>query len=223
MNPVLVFEAASKAHAGRTVLPPTHLALAPGELLAVTGPSGAGKSTLLRLAAGLIAPDSGRVTVRAASVGFVFQEPRLLPWLRALDNAALPLLALGVPRRQSRHRAALLLDALGLGGFHAVFPARLSGGMRQRVSLARALVLEPKLLLLDEPYTGLDQALKLDVRGLVERQLADTNAAAVLVTHDSGDIPQRPHQTLRLGADQGDVSDAWRSGACRLEWPRNAS
>lgn len=202
-GPVLVFEAAAKAHAGRTVLPPTDLVLAPGELLAVTGPSGAGKSTLLRLAAGLMAPDSGRVLVTAARVGFAFQEPRLLPWLSALDNAALPLLALGQPRSQARARAAGLLDALGLDGFHAHYPARLSGGMRQRVNLARALVLEPRLLLLDEPCTGLDEALKQDVRALLERQLLATGAASVLVTHDPADLPRRPCKTLALGGPQG--------------------
>lgn len=199
MTTVLSFHAASKTHAGRTVLPPTDIVLAHGDILAVTGPSGAGKSTLLRLAAGLATPDSGRVAIATRRIGFVFQEPRLLPWLCALDNASLPLRAAGCSRDEAGRRASTLLDALGLAEFHRAFPSQLSGGMRQRVSLARALALEPDLLLLDEPYTGLDEALKQDVRGLVERRLMATNAAAVLVTHDRGDIPDRVRTILRLG------------------------
>lgn len=200
MSPVLVFEGAVKRLSGRVILPTLHLALGPGELLAVTGPSGAGKSTLLRLAAGLLAPDSGRVRRNAARLGFVFQEPRLLPWLSALENAALPLLALGIARAEAQRRAAPVLDALGLEGFHKAFPAQLSGGMRQRVNLARALALEPDLLLLDEPYTGLDEACKAQARGVVAQHLARNGTATLLVTHDTSDIPDAAARELRLAA-----------------------
>jgi len=198
MSPLVLFEAASKLHGGRPVLPPTDLCLRPGQIMAVTGPSGVGKSTLLRLAAGLLRPDSGLVTRNARRIGFVFQEPRLLPWLTALDNAALPLRALGRTGLEARAASARLLDALGLADFHASYPAQLSGGMRQRVNLARALALKPDLLLLDEPYTGLDEALKDEVRATVAGYLERSGAAALLVTHDASDIPDGAARELRL-------------------------
>lgn len=198
MNQTLVFTGAAKSHGGRFTLPRTDFTLAPGELLAVTGPSGAGKSTLLRLAAGLIRPDTGEVRVNARRIGFVFQEPRLLPWLTALDNTALPLRVLGLTRVQARDRARAELEALGLAAALAVHPGRLSGGMRQRVNLARALAIEPDLLLLDEPFTGLDDDLKAEVRGLVAAYLTRSGAAAVLVTHDRRDIPEGAVRELRL-------------------------
>jgi NitT/TauT family transport system ATP-binding protein len=135
-----------------------------GEFLSVLGPSGCGKSTLLRLIAGLAAPSGGIIegttNGRAASdreLGFVFQEPTLLPWATALANTLLPLKLQGMARSESEARAAESLRLVGLGGFEQAYPRELSGGMKMRVSIARALVTAPSLLLMDEPFAALDE------------------------------------------------------------------
>lgn len=144
---------------GTEALADLSLALSPGERLVLVGPSGAGKSTLLRIIAGLSLPTSGTIewTGKPPGIGYVFQEPTLLPWRTALGNVALPLRLRAVPRAAARARAAAELDRLGLGGFHHAVPSELSGGMRMRVALARALVAGPALLLLDEPFAALDE------------------------------------------------------------------
>jgi NitT/TauT family transport system ATP-binding protein len=132
-----------------------------GEFLSILGPSGCGKSTALRLIAGLSAPSRGTVELRdvadKAGVGFVFQEPTLMPWARVSNNVALPLELSGVSGEQATRRAAQALARVGLVGFGDAFPRELSGGMKMRVSIARALVTEPSLLLMDEPFAALDE------------------------------------------------------------------
>ena len=130
-----------------------------GEFVSLLGPSGCGKSTALRLAAGLLTPDAGAVTYSGGKpeIGFVFQEPTLMPWADALANARLPLDLKQMSRDQANARAAAALARVGLAGFERAFPRELSGGMKMRVSLARALVAEPQLLLLDEPFAALDE------------------------------------------------------------------
>ena len=133
--------------------------VAPGEFVSLLGPSGCGKSTALRLAANLLTPDSGTITFPNGKpeIGFVFQEPTLMPWADALTNARLPLDLQNEPRGQANDRAASALARAGLAGFERALPHELSGGMKMRVSLARALVSEPQLLLLDEPFAALDE------------------------------------------------------------------
>ncbi|HSQ62469.1 MAG TPA: ABC transporter ATP-binding protein [Polyangiaceae bacterium] len=137
------------------------LDIAPGEFVALLGPSGCGKSTLLRLVAGLDRPDAGAITLTSPAhdggVAFVFQDAHLLPWRNVVDNAALPLELEGVGATERRARARAVLADLGLGEAGALLPRELSGGMRMRVSLARALVTGPALLLLDEPFAALDE------------------------------------------------------------------
>jgi NitT/TauT family transport system ATP-binding protein len=174
-------------YAGRgRALGPFSLALAAGEITALVGPSGCGKSTALRLLAGLEGPTRGAVrrTPGRGETAVVFQAPTLAPWLSSEGNVALPLELAGTPRDEARARAAEALGAVGLPNVCAARPAQLSGGMAMRVSLARALVTQPQLLLLDEPFAALDEITR---RGLADDVLALWAAslpAMVFVTHN---------------------------------------
>jgi NitT/TauT family transport system ATP-binding protein len=136
----------------------------PGDLVSLVGPSGCGKSTLLRILAGLHPHDGGELKIGSAThsfdpardVGMVFQAPLLLKWRRILENVLLPAEILGLPQKESRERAKGLLALVGLTGYEEKYPYELSGGMQQRVNLARALVMDPKILLMDEPFASLD-------------------------------------------------------------------
>jgi len=167
-------------------LGPFNLEIAAGEIVALVGPSGCGKSTALRLLAGLEAPTRGEVA-RAAGRGetaVVFQAPTLAPWLSARANAALPLELAGTARTVAAERADAALARVGLAGAEAARPAHLSGGMAMRVSLARALTTEPKLLLLDEPFAALDEITRRALADDVLRLWADIRPAIVFVTHN---------------------------------------
>ena len=167
-------------------LGPFSLAVAPGEIVALVGPSGCGKSTAMRLLAGLEAPSRGTVT-RAPGRGetaVVFQAPTLAPWRTARANAALPLELAGVARAEANTRADAALARVGLAGAEAARPAQLSGGMAMRVSLARALVTNPKLLLLDEPFAALDEITRRALADDVLRLWAETRPGIVFVTHN---------------------------------------
>ncbi|BBF93119.1 ABC transporter ATP-binding protein [Blastochloris tepida] len=161
------------------------LAVAPGRLVALLGRSGCGKTTSLRLAAGLVAPASGRVENRFRRTATVFQEPRLLPWADATDNAAFGLAALGVGRDERRARAAGLLTGFGFApGDLGKRPAELSGGMQSRVAIARAFAVEPDLVLMDEPFAALDVGLRRELQDLVREAVERRGTAALFVTHD---------------------------------------
>jgi NitT/TauT family transport system ATP-binding protein len=157
-----------------------------GELLCLLGASGCGKSTLLRILAGLIAPSKGEVTWpagRPRNIGFVFQDATLMPWSRALENAALPLRLHGVSRAEREARAGEALRAVGLAGFERALPRELSGGMRMRVSIARALVTRPSLLLMDEPFAALDEMTRARLNDDLLRLQSERGITVVFVTH----------------------------------------
>jgi NitT/TauT family transport system ATP-binding protein len=171
---------------GTLALKGIDLAVEEGEFLSLLGPSGCGKSTLLRVIAGLIPASSGRVEVRAArhgETGFAFQDPTLMPWASAIGNVMLPLRLSGVPRREAEPRAAEALTQVGLSGFERARPRALSGGMRMRVSIARALVTRPRLLLLDEPFAALDEITRHRLNDDLLTLWAATRFTAILVTH----------------------------------------
>ena len=189
---MLTAEIERKAFAGRVAIAGLRFGLAAGEILAICGPSGCGKSTLLRLVAGLDADFDGalRWTGAAPRLGMAFQEPRLLPWRTVRDNLAL---ANAAPQH-----AAEMLDLLGLADAADVLAGRLSLGMARRVALARALAVEPDLLLLDEPFASLDAAAVGVARGLLLRAWTARPCAALLVTHDLADAAALADRVLLL-------------------------
>ena len=159
-------------------------------ICAVVGPNGSGKSTLLRLIAGLLRPDAGAIAIDGDAVadadervGLVFQEPRLLPWRTAIDNVAFPLELAGIDRAARHEKARELLDLVGLTPFARAYPHQMSGGMRQRAAIARALAREPQILLLDEPFSALDAL----TRERFNAELLDiwqrTGTTILIVTH----------------------------------------
>ena len=161
----------------KTVLQRCSLALGLGEHLALMGPSGCGKTTLLRCALGLQLPDSGTVTCDFQRAAAVFQEPRLLPWRNALDNV----LAVTGKAPAARENALQWFEKLEIAEAAALYPEELSGGMQQRVSIARAMAAQPDFLVLDEPFKGLDEALRERVLALLNGSLKQT--AVLLATH----------------------------------------
>ena len=163
----------------------------PGELVSLVGPSGCGKSTLLKILAGLHAHDAGEVRIGSPShpfdpardVGMVFQAPLLLKWRRILENVMLPAEILGLPKAESRERARHLLNMVGLAGNEDKYPYELSGGMQQRAAIARALVHDPKLVLMDEPFGALDALTREKMNLELLRIWKEAGKTIVFVTH----------------------------------------
>ncbi|CAN5319302.1 ABC transporter ATP-binding protein [soil metagenome] len=193
---------------GRPRLGPLDILINTGEIIAIVGASGAGKSTVLRLLAGLERGHGAVARTPGATTGFVFQSPTLMPWADALTNVALPLELTGVSHTQARARAAAALAAVGLDDRTTALPRQLSGGMTMRVSLARALVTEPDLLLLDEPFAALDSITR---RGLIEDLHQIWNArrpAIVFVTHDVEEAVYFADRVVVLGPHDGNMTEA---------------
>ena len=175
---------------GSVALDGVSLEVAPGSVAVLVGPSGCGKTTLLRMVAGLDRPTRGTVTVEgvgpegaAAAVAIAFQEPRLLPWRSTVRNVALPLELRGVRRRERLARAREMLGLVGLGDAHRKLPGQLSGGMRMRAAIARALVTRPQVLLLDEPFGALDEITRHALDDMLLGLNASLGMTVLLVTH----------------------------------------
>jgi len=194
--PALCIEGVSKSFAGQPVLDAIDLDLLPGEIVCILGPSGCGKTTLLNIVAGLQRPDAGRV-VFAGRIGYVFQDPRLLPWRTVRENIAFGLKrgkTFGVKTRADRDvRPRMLcsdatvqqyMERLGLAGVAEKYPHQLSGGMRQRVTLGRALAIDPDLLLLDEPFKSLDVLLRVELLRLLVEEWKIKPRPVLFVTHE---------------------------------------
>jgi NitT/TauT family transport system ATP-binding protein len=186
--------------------------VAPGEFLAVIGPSGCGKSTLFNIIGGLLGGYQGRVAVGGetisgphASIGMVFQEESTFPWRNVVDNVAFPLEIAGVARRERIERARRFVSMVGLDGFERRYPSELSGGMRQRVSMARTLASEPKILLMDEPFASLDEQTRLllgDKVLQIQQQLKQT---MLLITHNITEAVQLADRILVMSYRPGRV------------------
>jgi len=186
------------------------VAIAPGQFVSLLGPSGCGKSTVLRLIAGLELPSAGRVRIGGAAAGeraevmsYVFQEPTLMPWASALDNVALPLRIQGAAREAAHLRAGQALAAVGLADRAAAFPAELSGGMKMRTSIARALVTRPAALLLDEPFAALDEISRQRLNDELLALWGQQAPTAVFVTHSVFEAVYLSQRVLVMGGSPG--------------------
>lgn len=197
------------------VLDDVSITLHEDEVVALLGKSGSGKSTLLRTLAGLIAPSSGEVRYRGTPLNganpgaaMVFQSFALMPWLTVQDNVELGLRAAGVPEKERRRRALEAIDQIGLDGFETAYPRELSGGMRQRVGFARALVLQPDVLMMDEPFSALDVLTSENLRGELISLWARPDFATrciCIVTHDIEEAVLLADRVLVLGSNPGHI------------------
>lgn len=204
------------------------LTLADGEFVAIVGPSGCGKSTLLNFVAGFLKPTSGSVRVFGAApggtaadpgVGYMFQTHALLPWRSVLRNVELGLELAGIPRAARRERAQAILAQVGLSAYGQHYPSELSGGMRQRAALARTLVADPRLLLMDEPFGALDAQTRLVVHELFLRVWEAGNGGArksvLFVTHDLAEAIALADRVLVMGARPGRIVASYQVGLPR--------
>lgn len=200
---------------GTLALRELNMTIKDGEFLSLLGPSGCGKSTVLRMVAGLSQPSAGEIQLRPQSgdagdstdrVAFVFQEPTLMPWANVIRNVMLPLRIVGTPKAEAVERAREALAGVGLTGFEESYPRELSGGMKMRVSIARAIVTRPKVLLLDEPFAALDEITRLklnnDLLDLWDKQ----RFTAIFVTHSVPEAVYLSQRILVMAARPGRVS-----------------
>ncbi|MCA1369249.1 ABC transporter ATP-binding protein [Bradyrhizobium sp. BRP14] len=192
------------------VLKDVNLHIRSGESLAIVGASGSGKTTLLRVMAGLDEADAGEVLIDGKTVrgvgaerAVIFQEPRLLPWLTVIDNVAFGLETRGVSRQQAKARARRYVQLVGLQQFENAYPRQLSGGMAQRVGIARALVVQPEILLLDEPLGALDAMTKISMQQELARIWRDEDVTTILVTHDLEEAIYLADRILILPREKG--------------------
>ncbi len=197
------------------VIAPTDLSIVPGEIVALLGPSGSGKSTILRMLSGLSKPSAGRVywhgkpiAEAEVNVSIVFQNFALFPWLTVMENVAAPLQARGVEAAERRERSLKMLDMVGLDGFEGAYPKELSGGMRQRVGFARALVVEPEVLFMDEPFSALDvltaENLRSELLELWAKKTMPTRSV-FLVTHNIEEAVLLADRIIVLGRNPGRI------------------
>ncbi|WP_396918477.1 ABC transporter ATP-binding protein [Mycolicibacterium sp.] len=203
----VVFADVTKSYATGTVaLDHVDLAIEHGGFVAVVGPSGCGKSTLLRMAAGLEQPTTGSVALDTDSVGFIFQEPTLLPWRTVRANVELCSELGASSRSETKWRAAEAISTVGLEQFAGQLPSALSGGMKMRVSLARALTLSPQLMLLDEPFGALDEMTRLDMQVELQRLYTQEEFTAMFVTHSVSEAVYLAKRVVVMTARPGRVA-----------------
>src|ERR1700678_306999 len=212
------------------VIAPTDLAVYPGEILALLGPSGSGKSTLLPLLTGLAKPAAGQVWWHGQplagpcpNVSIVFQSFALFPWLTVLDNVQAPLKAIGTLPHERMKRSLRTIDSVGLDGFETAFPKELSGGMKQRVGFARALVVEPEVLFMDEPFSALDVLPAENLRGELLDLWSDRKLptrAVFIVTHNIEEAVLLADRIIVLGKNPGKIRTDFRVNIPRPRDPK---
>lgn len=197
-----------------TALEGIDFTIADGEFVAIIGPSGCGKTTLLRMIAGLLKPSTGRVVVEGRpvkgpqeAVGVVFQRPVLLPWRTAIDNVLLPVEVKRKLTAEDRGRAIQTLKLVGLDGFERHYPQQMSGGMQQRVAISRALIHDPKILLLDEPFGAVDALTREILNVEVNRLWVKTRKTSVLITHSISEAVYLATRVVVMAARPGRVTE----------------
>jgi NitT/TauT family transport system ATP-binding protein len=206
-----------------TALEDVSIDVRPGRFVVLVGPSGCGKSTLLMMMAGLLQQTSGTITINGAPisrpdpdrVGVVFQEPSLFPWLTAEENVEFPLALRGLAKAERRARAQDALNLVGLHGFGRRHPHELSGGMKQRVSIARGLVQDPPVLLMDEPFAALDEQTRMTMGDELLRIWAATGKTIVFVTHSLTEAVYLADEVLVMSARPGRIVDHLQVGLPR--------
>jgi ABC-type nitrate/sulfonate/bicarbonate transport system ATPase subunit len=191
--------------------------IAEGTFSSLVGPSGCGKSTILNLIARLDHHTSGDISVNGSRMGFVFQQPRLLAWRTVMDNVALPLEQDNFDKQSRRERASKYLALVGLSGFENYYPLQLSGGMQQRVAIARALVIDPDILLMDEPFSGLDEFTARKLRQELIRIWQETGKTIVFVTHSIGESVFLSQQILIVSQKPATI---FKQVAVNVPYPR---
>lgn len=219
MRAGITFEGVSKTFPGRPILDDFSLSVAPGELVALVGASGTGKTTLLNIVAGLEPPDRGHVRSGAEGgrLGVVFQQPRLLDWVSVRGNVELALKAAGM----SPGDALPALKAVGLADYADDYPSRLSGGQRQRVAVARAFAIEPEVVLLDEPFSALDELTARRLRLLLQDLWSRAPRAGLLVTHSPGEAAFLSDRVVVLSGRPARVSAEYRIDLPRPRSPED--
>ncbi|MFG3591245.1 ABC transporter ATP-binding protein [Bradyrhizobium sp. RDI18] len=214
--PAIAFDGVRLEFDGKCVVDGLSLDVAPGEFACVVGPSGCGKTTLLRLVTGLLSPTQGEVRRFGAPVGgpsrdvaIVFQDygRALLPWRTAAGNVALAFEAMGTPRQERAARVAELLDKVGLAGHVDKYPAQLSGGMQQRVQIARCLAQEPRVLLMDEPFGALDALTRQALQDEIAKLVKESGATVLFVTHDLDEAIYLGDRVFALQANPGRLAE----------------
>ncbi len=197
-----------------------------GDFVSLLGPSGCGKSTALKMIAGLLPVTSGRIDITPPEgntekdLGFVFQEPTLMPWTTVLDNVWLPLRLAGISRKDALDRIRQALAAVGLSKFEATYPRALSGGMKMRVSIARAMVTRPRTLLMDEPFAALDEITRMKLNNDVIRLAAEHKLTVIFVTHSVFESVYLSNRIIVMAARPGRVAADMTVAA---PWPRDES
>jgi NitT/TauT family transport system ATP-binding protein len=230
-RPVVELRGVAKRYSNGTLaVTGVDLDLRAGEFVSLLGPSGCGKTTVLRMVAGLGDVSAGQINWPTSAhdwrgqplrdVGFVFQEATLMPWATALDNVVLPLKLKRLPPLEASRRAEAALDAVGLGTFQRAYPRELSGGMKMRVSIARALVTEPKVLLMDEPFAALDEITRQKLNDDLLALWAKNRFTVAFVTHSVFESVYLSERIVVMAAQPGRVIAELRSDA---PFPRDAA
>jgi NitT/TauT family transport system ATP-binding protein len=216
-RPLLRLDGIAKTFSnGVTAVTGVDLTIRPGEFVSLLGPSGCGKSTLLKIISALTSPSAGTIDwpqsaydvagTPEPSLGFVFQEPTLLPWRTVADNVHLPLMLSGAGKRDARDRVAEVLELVGLSAFAGAHPRQLSGGMKMRVSMARALTLSPEVLLLDEPFAALDEITRIKLNDDLLQLFSRQNLTVIFVTHSVYESVYLSSRIVVMSARPGRIS-----------------